>query len=535
MLRLTLMALNTHYPSLRNFFRKAADNRLIQAVLLLVVLAAAMSWIQFSTPNLPDNDGYYHIRFASLMRDEGLKPKFPYLPLTILNTREFYDHHFLFHVALIPFTFGDLRIGAKWAAVVFASLAIFAIWDLFFSQGVAYSGLWTIGIIAVSESFLYRMSIPRAQSFSLLFLVLGFNWLLKKKNKLLAVLAFFYVWLYDAFALLAILAFVYLIGVWLIERRVEWRPLAWVLAGTALGLLLNPYFPHDIIFIFRHLFPKLMEPTAINVGSEWYPYDTKQLVENSGISLLAFMMGVLALGLRGEKMEVRTAVSLLTAMMFGFLLLQSRRFVEYFPPFAVIFCGFAWQPFFCATRTQSGLNSYSIDSGSPFIAQDVGTNSRLKIFSKKWMAVIFLTLIILFGMVINLPKARASIRTAKPYSQFAGASNWLMKNTPAGGLIFQTDWDDFPRLFYYNTHNTYLIGLDPTYMLQYNGPLYHFWTRVTEGNVGNLSKEIPRNFNSYYIVSDLKHQKFIEQALRDPLIRQVYRDNNSVVFEISRE
>ncbi len=441
----------------------------------------------------------------------------------------------MFHVALIPFTFGDLRVGAKWAAVVFACLAILAIWDLFYSQGVAYSGLWTIGTLAVSESFLYRMSITRAQSLSLLFLVLGFNFLLRRKNKLLAVLAFFYVWLYDAFVLLAILAFVYLVGVWLIEGRVEWRPLAWVLAGTVVGMMLNPYFPHDIIFIFRHLFPKLMEPTAINVGSEWYPYDTKQLVENSGISLLAFMMGVLALGLRGEKMEVRTAMSLLTAMMFGLLLFQSRRFVEYFPPFALIFCCFAWQPFFSATRTQSGSNSYSIDSGSSIIAQGEGTNSRLKIFLKNRMAVIFLTLIILFGMAMNLPKARASIRTAKPYSQFAGASNWLKKNTPAGGLIFQTDWDDFPRLFFYNTHNTYLIGLDPTYMIQYNSTLYHFWTGITEGNIGNLSKEIPKNFNSFYIVSDLKHQKFIEQAMKDPLIRQVYRDNNSVVFEISKE
>jgi hypothetical protein len=79
--------------------------------------------VQFSTPNLPDNDGYYHIKLAEIMRTEGLKPAFPWLPLTILNAREFYDHHFLFHVALIPFTFDDLRLGAKFAAVIFAALA----------------------------------------------------------------------------------------------------------------------------------------------------------------------------------------------------------------------------------------------------------------------------------------------------------------------------------------------------------------------------------------------------------------------------
>ncbi len=55
------------------------------------------------------------------------------------------------------------------------------------------------------------------------------------------------------------------------------------------------------------------------------------------------------------------------------------------------------------------------------------------------------------------------------------------QNTPEGELVFQTDWDDFPRLFFYNTHNTYLIGLDPTYMQLYNSKLYDLWdTSFTE-------------------------------------------------------
>ena len=92
-------------------------------LVLWLIFFASLAFVQFASPDLPDNDGYYHIKLASLMRTEGLKPDFPWLPLSILNENEFYDHHFLFHVALIPFTFGDLRLGAKWAAVTFASLA----------------------------------------------------------------------------------------------------------------------------------------------------------------------------------------------------------------------------------------------------------------------------------------------------------------------------------------------------------------------------------------------------------------------------
>src|SRR5512139_2378781 len=105
-------------------------------VLVFLLFFMGMSLIQFASPDLPDNDGFYHIKLAYLMRTQGLKPDFVWLPHTILNPDEFYDHHFLFHVAQIPFTFGDLRLGAKWSAVFFASLAFTSIWYLFRQQQV---------------------------------------------------------------------------------------------------------------------------------------------------------------------------------------------------------------------------------------------------------------------------------------------------------------------------------------------------------------------------------------------------------------
>ena len=171
----------------------------ILGLVLFAVFFVAMAWVQFSTPDMPDNDGFYHIRLAEIMRTQGLKPEFPWLPLTILNPREFSDHHFLFHVGLIPFTFGDLRLGAKWAAVFYASLAFLSIWWLLRGQQVPYAWLWAVGLLAVSEAFLYRMSITRAQSLSLAVLALGLHWMLKQRYHYLIALAFIYVWLYDAF------------------------------------------------------------------------------------------------------------------------------------------------------------------------------------------------------------------------------------------------------------------------------------------------------------------------------------------------
>ena len=291
------------------------QKRLVPIVLFLVFFLG-MASIQFATPDMPDNDGFYHIKLAWLMGTEGLKPEFPYLPLSILNENEFYDHHFLFDVALIPFTFGDLRLGAKWAAVVFASLAFLAVWYLFHRQRVPYAWLWAAALLGISDAFLFRMSITRAQSLSLGLLAFAYVWLLEKKHKHLAALGFVYVWMYDAFPLLVALAGLHFIAVALTEHRLEFRPLLYTSAGIILGMLINPYFPDNLIFSYRHMLPKLADATFVRVGNEWYPYDTKQLLDNSLPALIAFASGVSAVDAAVNAARKRLRPILMTSFAF---------------------------------------------------------------------------------------------------------------------------------------------------------------------------------------------------------------------------
>lgn len=475
--------------------------------LLFALFIIGMASIQFATPDLPDNDGFYHIKLASLMRTEGLKPHFAWLPLTILNAEEFYDHHFLYHVALIPFTFGDLRTGAKWSAVIFASLAFFAVWFLFQRQKIPYAWLWALALLGISDAFLYRMSVTRAQSLSLAILALAFAWLLENKYKHLAALAFVYVWMYDAFPLMFALAVLHFLAVAMIERRFEFRPLLYITAGILAGLIVNPYFPQNIIFSYHHMLPKLADATSVRVGNEWFPYETKQLLENSLPSLVAFASGALALGLSDKKMDVRTAFALLTALLFGLMLFQARRFVEYFPPFALIFAAFTWTPLFPAPS----------DSRSHRLAQAL------------------LGVAVVLSIGVSIPRTRVAIDRSKPYALYAGASAWLVENTLAGERVFQTDWDDFPRLFFYNTHNTYLIGLDPTYMQLYDPTLYARWVEITQGDVDNPSQIIADEFGSTYVHTDLNHRDFLRVAQNDPGLIEIYRDDQAVLFRVASQ
>lgn len=503
----------------------SAWRTILIGVFLLLIFIAGMAVVQFAAPGLAGTDDYYHIKFAQLMREEGLKPAFSWLPLTILKASEFYDHHFLFHVGLIPFTVGNLVQGAKWASVLFASLAFLCVWWLFRSQRVPYAWLWALGLMAVSSAFLYRMSMTRAQSLALAVMVLAVIFLFTKRYRWLLPLSFLFVWLYDAFPLVLIITGIYVISIGLIERHFEWRPLVYSGLGIGLGLLINPYFPDNVIFTFQHIWPKLTELTAVRVGNEWYPYRTDTLLKNSPLALLAFLSGAIALGLHGRRIDARTLASFLLAAFFGMLLLQSRRFIEYFPPFALIFAALAWAP----------LIAHPTASEQPVSVSQVGRRSPAAIFQQgiKRLPAILLALLVLAGLIYTLPDARELMHSAKPSGRYSKVAAWLENNTLPGERIFQTDWDDFPPLFFNNTHNTYLIGLDPTYMQLHDAALYDLWVEITRGEVVRPSGSIVSFFDTRYVMSDLSHRDFIDQAESDPAMQLVYRDHEAVVYLIN--
>ncbi len=473
---------------------------------VLLGFVALWAVIQFSTPNLAGNDDYFHIKFAQVMRQQGVRPAFVWLPLTILKADTYADHHFLYHVLLIPFTGGDLRIGAKWAAVIFAALAFFMGWIVLRGQNVPLAALWALGFFAVSDAFLFRLSMVRVQAVSLLALLLALHWLLTGRHRRLLPLAFTYAWLYDALPLLLGLVGMYVLAVGLVERKLNLAPLWYAGLGGVLGLLINPYFPNNVIFIYHHYLPKLTDlATAdIDVGNEWYAYSTWALAKNSGPTLLALAAAALALGLRDRRMDTATAVLFMVTLFFGVLLLKSRRFIEYFPAFALIFCAVAWKPLLLDWRRRA-------------------RQARL--------LPLVLALLLLPLLIFTVRQVQTTLGQSSPYQQYAAAATWLQNNSAPGSIIFQSDWDDFCQLFFYNTANTYTLGLDPTYMALANPQLYQVWRDTTNG-WGNIGPVIKTEFNARFAITDLKHSGFLDKADLDPYLKRVYQDEFAVIFQV---
>src|SRR5882724_10499174 len=124
------------------------------------------------------------INSDSAVRAAHLRPPaFPWLPLTTLSPGEFVDHHLLFHIILIPFTwFRDLQLGAKVAAFLFGSLAVFSCYWLVVRYEIRYRLIWLLSLLACSAPFLYRMNMTKAPPFAIIFLAIGTYLLFERKH-----------------------------------------------------------------------------------------------------------------------------------------------------------------------------------------------------------------------------------------------------------------------------------------------------------------------------------------------------------------
>lgn len=503
----------------------AANDGLLLATALVAIV---FSMVQWSTPSIIGIDGYYHIKISWLMAHQGwriLFPlDFPWLQLTVLNQAEFTDHHLLFHLLLAPFSLIDLRIGAKLAAVVFASTAMLVLYLVMAQNGVRASLVWLMVALAAAGPCLYRLSMTRRQSLTILLLLLAILVALRARPRWLLPIGFLFTWLFDGFPLLLGVCGAIFLGLWWEQGRPNWRLVLYPTAGVLLGNFINPYFPNNLLFSYLHMLPKVFQlvglshsDDVIRVGNEWYPYDTDYLLESSWLALALVPLGFVPILLDARWSRLRkldgAVIGLgIIAVTFLVLYLRSRRWVEAEPIFAALFCAVAW--------------SRALPDRVTSILRPIFTPGRQ-------IAVAVIAAVVIFPLLVqSVDSAQDDARRTRDYTRYQAASEWLARNTPDKARVFATDWDDFPEMFYWNSHNTYLLGLDPTYMYLHEGSLYLRWRSITRGEIEQPSASIRDDFNCGWVFTDTQHESFLRRAAADPDLIEVYRDRMAVIFAV---
>ncbi len=515
--------------------------------LQLGVAGIAIGWIfwqlQFSTSAIccGDFDGYYHIKWSRMLweslRNHSFPPSFTWLPFTTLDAKHYVDHHLLFHFFQMPFTwFGNLRLGAKISATIFASLAVFSCYWLLVRYRIRYSLIWLLALLACSAPFLYRLNMAKAPPFAIIYLVIAIHLLFKKKYWPLLPLGFIFAETYDMFVLLILAVFIWTAVIGWTERRFEWRPLVWVLLGTIAGLIVNPYFPTNLRLFYEHLKIKLTPSNfSTKVGQEWYPYDSWEFFGNSVVACTAMVIGYLAFDPSDRKRAHHSLFFLIMATALMIMTVRWRRIAEYWPPFAVIFSAFALQPWLEGTRsTLTRLSTDMLDELQPFLDRPHTATRESEELRELWRTIAVAVVAVCLSLVLffNLRATIKDIAGSDPHDYYRAGSEWLRANVAPQQVIFNTDWDDFPRLFYYDPSHVYVSGLDPTYLFDKDPALSQLYERITLGKEEDPGPLIRDRFGARYVFTDNSHEDFSDNAKSSGWFEIVYEDKECTILHI---
>lgn len=546
------------------FFESEEATRYVYLVFAFVAIAMVMGFLQFRTAAIccGDWDGYYHIKWSSLLWENFSQgkwlPTFEWLPLTVLNPQHYNDHHFLFHLLQIPFLwFFEPVTAAKVAAVVFATFAIFSIYWLLHHYRIKYPLIWLGAIFTCANMFYYRMNMAKAPPLTIIITVAGIYLLFERKYKWLLPLMFAFVWTYSLFPLLMFAAVIWAIIIGWNERKLEWEPVAYTFGGMILGNIINPYFPSNLYLFYEHFITKFKVGSdfAVSVGGEWYPYTGIELLTHFPVAMAAMLIGYILFVPRNGKLPEKATFFLMFVSILCAAQFRSKRFAEYFPPFAVLFAAFSWQAFLSKDRVE--LPDEFKREIEPYLDAKKTTEKQQWVQAAKTAAVWVLGIILILYFYVNTvglnwmkrwvdvdqPGLMKTLADNEANDKYRRAMAWATgvdangnENMRAGARIFNTNWDDFPKLFFFNTKHTYVYGLDPNYLFSQNPDLYKLLIEVTDGKTDDAGPIIRERFGADYIFTDAKeNDAMIAKALESGWVEMIYEDDEARIFKIREQ
>src|SRR5215204_935396 len=333
-------------------FQSESSIRNIQFLVGAIAIGIVFWQLQFSTSAIccGDFDGYYHVKWTRTlwesMKNGAFPPAFPWLPLTTLNPKDYVDHHLLFHIFQIPFAaFSDPRLGAKIGSAIFGGLAVLSCHWLLLRYRIRYPFVWLIALLGCSAPFLFRMNMAKAPPLAIIYLIVAIHLFFKRKYWPLLPLALVFTWTYDLFLLLIMATVFWVIAIAISEKKFHWQPLLFVVVGCVAGLIINPYFPHNLQQLWEHMTIKLTASDFnTKVGSEWYPYDSWEFLGNSAVACIAMVVGYIAIEPSERRRSQYSIFFLLFSTALMIMTARWKRIAEYWPPFAVLFAAFSLRP-----------------------------------------------------------------------------------------------------------------------------------------------------------------------------------------------
>lgn len=498
------------------------------------------------------DDHFFHIRFVQLAAEQGLRAftdfQSIYFSEIVASGEHLIYYNFLFYLVLWPFSFlSPAVLGIKLFGLFAIAVSLTVVYGILRRISVRHALLWSVFFLVVlaESGLLVRLLSARPFALAPVFLILFLYFLYRERKYAAFATAFAYFYWHTATFFLPVLVSA---GYFILDRyyrseKFNWNILTWPFAGT-LAAVATSYliFPGVLSYLFDITLPVLID-AAVSGGA-----GVAEGVEVYGANFFSIfpalspLVGLLIIfGIR-ETIDLlshmrRTAeprlMTLRTTLFLGSVILLaaslfSLRFTDYFVYFSILYVALAVSEF---SRT--------------IVISDQSACRQLKIGTFVVLA--------LFVMDIG-PKIRATdVEAARvSYLTAQGPTDWLVAHLPPGALVFNTDWDAFPLLYYFTGDRIrYATGLEPRFLYTHDPELYWLWRNIGDRGIycevakcpvsrersqdgDRIADAILNDFKTDIMIVRTDRTELIERLDHSPRFHPEYRDDANSIFAIYR-
>ena len=499
------------------------------------------------------DDHFFHIRFVQLAAEQGLRAftdfQSIYFSEIVASGEHLIYYNFLFYLVLWPFSlFSPPVLGIKLFGLFATAASLTVVYAILRRISVRYAFLWAVFfLIALAESgLLVRLLSARPFALAPVLIILLLYFLYRERRYAAFVVAFAYFYWHTATFFLPILVSA---GYLILDRyyhseKFDWHILIWPFAGTFAAVATSHLiFPGVLSYLIDITLPVLIDaavPGGVGVAEGAEVYGANFFSIFPALSpLIGFLIifGVReTIELLYRERRAATNRRLMTLQMTLFLgsvtllaaSLFSLRFTDYFVYFAILYVALAVSGFW-----------HSV------VIPDQSAWRQLKIGA--------LVVLALFVMDIG-PKIRSTDAEAAKVSYLTaqGPTDWMLAQLKPGALVFNTDWDAFPLLYYFTgDHIRYATGLEPRFLYDHDAGLYWLWRNIGDRGIycetagcpvsRDMSQEDDRiadailsDFDTDTVIVRTNRTELIGLLDHSPRFRREYRDDANSIFAIYR-
>jgi hypothetical protein len=477
----------------------------IKTLFVFLLFFACFSLIYFSLDKFISlDDPFFHIRFVEIFRQNGMGAfsDFHWLYFSKISDHQSYFiyYNFLFYLALIPFALiKPLFLGMKLCGVTFAALSFTGLYYFLLKIKEKNAFFWTMFLFGIiNYSIIARFLTVRPFVLAPVLLILLLYFLTQKKYWLIfALTVVYFFWHTATFFFPLFVAVIYAGFENFYGKKPDWKPVIFSFAGIAVSFVATLFFaPGLFVFmkdiIFGVLFDTITGTGAkLAEGAELYSANVFDFFKSS-VFIIALLSVAASFEViyyierkrRGEIVDENIA--------FNQILRSTLFFLSIF--------------FLLGTFLTKRNGDFFAFFSATYIVVTFGAFARsidFKFFLMKKAIGYGLVIVTIFFSLGNFLFIHDQIASNNDYKAIQGAAEWLKNNTERGEVVFNSTWNWFTLLFFYNTHNNYIAGIEPRFLYDYSPVLYWKWWHISndgflceQENCDALKYNKKRNFRN---------------------------------------